>query len=123
MKPRSDGVIPPHQPNCFGCGPENASGIGLELSGGVNLPWNLVLAAAVAASLLFTRLTFEAEGPMADADHLVGALALTPFVGWDAERLATADEEKVGVPRRVTAPFRDERGRENRPGALRPPCG
>src|SRR3546814_9042433 len=51
--------------------------VGEMLSGGVNLPWNLVLAAAVAASLLFTRLTFGAEGRMADADHLIGALALT----------------------------------------------
>lgn len=47
------------------------------LAGGVNLPWNLALAAVLAASLLFTRLTFGAEGAMADADHLIGFLALT----------------------------------------------
>ena len=47
------------------------------VAGGVNLPWNLVLAALVASSLLFTRLTLGAEGGMADADHLIGALALT----------------------------------------------
>jgi len=46
-------------------------------TGGVNLPWNLALAGLVAASLLFTRLTFGAEGTMADADHLIGFLALT----------------------------------------------
>lgn len=46
-------------------------------AGGVNLPWNLVIAAMLAASLLFTRLTFGAEGGMADADHLIGFLALT----------------------------------------------
>ena len=46
-------------------------------TGGVSLPWNLALAAAVGASLLFTRLTFGAVDPMADLDHLIGALALT----------------------------------------------
>lgn len=46
-------------------------------AGGVNLPWNLALAGIVAASLLFTRLTFDAQGAMADADHLIGFLALT----------------------------------------------
>ena len=46
-------------------------------SGGVNLPWNLALAAAVGLWLLFTRLTLGAEGSMANADHLIGALALT----------------------------------------------
>lgn len=45
--------------------------------GGVNLPWNLALAGLVALSLLFTRLTFGAEGTMADADHVIGFLALT----------------------------------------------
>ena len=46
-------------------------------TGGVNLPWNLWIAAAVALSLLFTRLTLGADGPMANADHLIGFLALT----------------------------------------------
>jgi nucleoside-diphosphate-sugar epimerase len=46
-------------------------------SGGVNLPWNLGLAALVGLWLLFTRLTLGAEGNMANADHLVGSLALT----------------------------------------------
>ncbi|MFL0419421.1 vitamin K epoxide reductase family protein [Sphingomonas sp. 179-I 2A4 NHS] len=45
--------------------------------GGVSLPWNLAIAAALAASLLFTRLTFGAEPPIADWDHLLGSLALT----------------------------------------------
>lgn len=31
MKPRSDGVIPPHQPNCFGCGPQNAAGLAMTM--------------------------------------------------------------------------------------------
>lgn len=46
-------------------------------AGGVNLPWNLALAGILAASLLFTRLTFGADGWMAHADHLIGFLALT----------------------------------------------
>ena len=46
-------------------------------SGGVNLPWNLGVAALVALWLLFTRLSLGAEGAMANADHLVGALSLT----------------------------------------------
>jgi nucleoside-diphosphate-sugar epimerase len=46
-------------------------------SGGVTLPWNLAVAAAVGLWLMFTRLTLGAEGGMADADHLIGALALT----------------------------------------------
>lgn len=46
-------------------------------AGGVNLPWNLALAAIFAATLPFTRLTFGAQGAMADADHLIGLLALT----------------------------------------------
>ena len=45
--------------------------------GGVSLPWNLAIAAALAASLLFTRVTFGATPPIADWDHLLGSLALT----------------------------------------------
>lgn len=47
------------------------------ISGGVNLPWNLALCALVGLWLMFTRLTLGAEGGMANADHLVGALVLT----------------------------------------------
>ncbi|HMN83760.1 MAG TPA: NAD-dependent epimerase/dehydratase family protein [Burkholderiaceae bacterium] len=47
------------------------------LTGGVGLPWNLALAAALGASLLFTRLSFGAQGAMADADHVIGFLMLT----------------------------------------------
>ena len=46
-------------------------------TGGVSLPWNLAAAAAIGLWLMFTRLTLGAEGGMADADHLIGALALT----------------------------------------------
>ncbi len=47
------------------------------LCGGVSLPWNLVLAGVVALSLLFTRLFLDADGSLANAHHLLGALALT----------------------------------------------
>jgi nucleoside-diphosphate-sugar epimerase len=47
------------------------------LVGGVSLPWNLAMSAVIAASLLFTRLTFGSSGPMADADHAIGLLVLT----------------------------------------------
>ena len=46
-------------------------------SGGVSLPWNLAVAAAIGLWLLFTRLTLGSEGGMANADHLIGSLALT----------------------------------------------
>src|SRR3546814_7799774 len=46
-------------------------------TGGVNLPWNLAAATALGLWLMFTRLTLGAEGDMADAAHLIGALALT----------------------------------------------
>ena len=47
------------------------------VSGGVNLPWNLALSILIGAWLMFTRLTLGAEGAMANADHLIGALAVT----------------------------------------------
>ena len=46
-------------------------------TGGVNLPWNLGAAAAIGLWLMFTRVTLGAEGGMANADHLIGSLALT----------------------------------------------
>ncbi len=47
------------------------------LTGGVRLPWNLVVAAAIALSLLFTRLTLGTDGGLAHTHHLIGALVLT----------------------------------------------
>lgn len=46
-------------------------------SGGVNLPWNLAIAALIGLWLMFTRITLGASGDQADADHLIGALSLT----------------------------------------------
>lgn len=46
-------------------------------AGGVNLPWSLALAALIGLGLLFTRPALGAFGNLADADHLIGSLALT----------------------------------------------
>lgn len=45
--------------------------------GGVNLPWNLVLCSLIGVWLMSTRLVFGTEPPMADADHVLGALVVT----------------------------------------------
>lgn len=47
------------------------------VGGGVSLPWNLALSAAIGLWLLFTRLTLGAAGTMANADHVIGSLVLT----------------------------------------------
>jgi nucleoside-diphosphate-sugar epimerase len=46
-------------------------------TGGVSAPWTLLASAAIGLILMFTRVLFGAEPPMADSDHLVGALAFT----------------------------------------------
>jgi nucleoside-diphosphate-sugar epimerase/uncharacterized membrane protein len=50
------------------------------VSGGVNLPWNLATSMLLGMWLMFTRLTLGAEGAMANADHLIGALVVTVSV-------------------------------------------
>lgn len=47
------------------------------VGGGVSLPWNLAMTAVIGVWLMLTRVTLNAEGGMADADHVVGALVLT----------------------------------------------
>ena len=47
---------------------------------GVNLPWTLVASVMLGAELMFTRLLFGSRPPMADSDHLTGALILTVAV-------------------------------------------
>ncbi|WP_105439292.1 NAD-dependent epimerase/dehydratase family protein [Neorhizobium sp. T25_13] len=47
------------------------------MSGGVSLPWNLALSALIGLFVMFTRLTLGAEGGIATADHVIGALVLT----------------------------------------------
>ena len=58
-------------------------------TGGVSLPWNLAAAAAIGVWLMFTRLTLGADGAMANADHVIGALALT-VISLAAAELARA---------------------------------
>jgi len=60
------------------------------VQGGVNLPWNLALATLIGVWLMFTRLTLGAEGAMADADHLIGALVVTTVAIAAAEVTRTA---------------------------------
>jgi uncharacterized membrane protein len=50
------------------------------VSGGVNVPWNLAIAMLIGVWLMFTRLTLGAHDGMANADHLIGALAVTVSV-------------------------------------------
>ncbi len=47
------------------------------IRGGVGLPWNLALCALIGLALLFTRVTLDADGSLANAHHIVGALVLT----------------------------------------------
>jgi nucleoside-diphosphate-sugar epimerase/uncharacterized membrane protein len=44
---------------------------------GITLPWPLVASALLGIWLMFTRLAFGSEPPMADSDHLVGSLVVT----------------------------------------------
>ncbi|MCW8091646.1 vitamin K epoxide reductase family protein [Alteromonas sp. ASW11-130] len=50
------------------------------IGGGVNIPWNLALCIPIGLWLMFTRLTLDAQGGMANADHIIGALVLTVVV-------------------------------------------
>ena len=43
----------------------------------MNLPWTLVASALLGAFLMFSRVFFDTLPPMADSDHLVGALIVT----------------------------------------------
>lgn len=47
---------------------------------GVTIPWTLLASAGVGAALMFTRLLFGTEPPLAHSDHLVGALVITVAV-------------------------------------------
>lgn len=67
------------------------------LGGGVTLPWNLVLCGGIGVWLMFTRITLDASGGMADADHLIGALVLTVAV--------TALAEPARAVRYLILPF------------------
>lgn len=55
------------------------------VGGGVNVPWNLFASVLVGAWLMLTRLTVGADGALANADHLIGALVITVAVTAFAE--------------------------------------
>jgi nucleoside-diphosphate-sugar epimerase/uncharacterized membrane protein len=57
----------------------------VEALDGVNPPWTLVAVALLGAWLMFTRLVFGTEPPMAHSDHLTGALVLVVAVTAMAE--------------------------------------
>ncbi|WAJ70407.1 NAD-dependent epimerase/dehydratase family protein [Catenovulum adriaticum] len=50
------------------------------LGGGVTLPWNLALCIPIGIWLMFTRITLDAQGGMANADHIIGSLAITVVI-------------------------------------------
>lgn len=52
----------------------------LSAARGVTVPWTLVGSSLLGAWLMFSRLVFGTEPPMADSDHLVGALVITVAV-------------------------------------------
>jgi SPW repeat len=52
---------------------------------GVTVPWTLVASAALGVLLMFSRVIFGTEPPMADSDHLIGALVITVAVSAMAE--------------------------------------
>lgn len=52
---------------------------------GVTVPWTLIASVAVGVWLMFSRLLFGSEPPIADSDHLVGALVITVAVTAMAE--------------------------------------
>ncbi len=52
---------------------------------GVTLPWTLVVSALIGTWLMMTRLIFDTRPPMADSDHVVGALIVTVAVTAMAE--------------------------------------
>jgi len=60
------------------------------LGGGVTMPWNLALCIPIGLWLMFTRLTLGAQGSLANADHLIGALVVTVVITALAESGRTA---------------------------------
>lgn len=54
-------------------------------SGGIGLPWTLLVSIALGVWLMFTRAVLGSDGGMADADHLIGSLVVTFSVAALAE--------------------------------------
>jgi len=69
------------------------------VGGGVSLPWNLALAGLIGVSLLFTRVTLDAAGGLADAHHTIGCAVLTvvAIAAADVARPARALNAVLGV--------------------------
>jgi nucleoside-diphosphate-sugar epimerase/uncharacterized membrane protein len=61
----------------FSGGPGRAIGSALR---GVTLPWTLVVSAGLGVWLMLSRLVLGTEPPLADTDHLIGALVITVSV-------------------------------------------
>lgn len=55
------------------------------LSGGITVPWNLLLSGLIGIWLMCTRMALGTTGGMADADHLIGSLVITITVTAFAE--------------------------------------
>lgn len=55
--------------------------------GGVSITWGLAISVAVGLWLMFTRVNLGTAGPLADADHVIGALAVTIAVSAMAESI------------------------------------
>ena len=51
----------------------------------MTMPWTLVASVGLGGWLMFTRLVFGTAPPLADSDHLVGALIVTVAVIATAE--------------------------------------
>ncbi|QMT60826.1 vitamin K epoxide reductase family protein [Legionella sp. PC997] len=47
------------------------------LSGGITLPWNLIGCILIGIWLMFTRITLDTTGSMANSDHIIGCLIIT----------------------------------------------
>lgn len=54
--------------------------IGRSAARGVTIPWTLLASSVIGIWLMFSRVIFETQPPLADSDHLVGALVLTTAV-------------------------------------------
>src|SRR3546814_8652098 len=54
--------------------------IGSSAARGVTIPWTLAVSVLIGAFLMFSRLVLGTEPPLADSDHLVGALVITVAV-------------------------------------------
>jgi nucleoside-diphosphate-sugar epimerase/uncharacterized membrane protein len=52
---------------------------------GITLPWTLGVSVAIGVSLMLTRIVFGTSGPMANSDHLIGALTITVAIIATAE--------------------------------------